>query len=99
MCAYSNMMGDWWHQTWPHTPVPNPLTPSPNAIPWPTIVSDPALAAQMLEVLKRLDAIDKRLNNTDCKVEKEQKVKITRALKGIAKKKRKPTVANRGGVK
>ena len=88
MCAYSNMIGEWHHPTWPYTPAPAPLTPSPNSIPWPTIVADPTLAAQMLEVLKRLEAIDKRLNNLDCKVEKEQKVKITRALKRIAKKKR-----------
>jgi hypothetical protein len=96
MCAYSNMMGDWWHPTWPHTPAPNPLTPSPNAIPWPQIVADPALAAQMLEILKRLEAMDKRLNNIDCLVEKTQKRKIEADLKRIAKrKKRKTTAAQR----
>ncbi len=91
MCVYSNMIGEWWHQTWPATPSPVPARPSPNAIPWPTIVADPALATQMLEVLKRLEAIDARLNNLDCKVEKVQKQKIVRGLKRIAKKKRKPS--------
>lgn len=89
MCVYSNMMGEWWHPTWPASPSPTPAFPSPNSIPWHTIQADPALAAQMLEVLKRLEAIDKRLNNLDCKVEKDQKVKITANLKRIAKKKRK----------
>jgi tetrahydromethanopterin S-methyltransferase subunit G len=88
MCSYSNMIGDWWHPTWPASPTPQPLNPSPNAIPWPTIQADPALAAQMLEVLKRLEAIDKRLDNIDCKVEKDSKKKITTKLKRIAKKKR-----------
>jgi hypothetical protein len=86
MCVYSNMMGEWWHPTWPSSPSPTPLGPSPNAIPWPTIVSDPALAAQMIEVLKQLEAIDKRLNNIDCKVEKVQKRKIETKLKRIAKR-------------
>jgi hypothetical protein len=89
MCVYSNMMGEWWHPTWPVTPAPQPFIPSPNAIPWPTIVADPTLAAQMLEILKRLEAMDKRLNNIDCKVEKVAKRKIETKLKRIAKEKRK----------
>jgi hypothetical protein len=82
------MMGDMWHPTWPAAPTPQPLQPSPNAIPWPTIQADPKLAQQMLDVLARLEAIDKRLNNIDCKVEKASKRKIVSNLKRIAKKKR-----------
>jgi hypothetical protein len=88
MCSYSNMMGDMWHPTWPAAPTPQPLQPSPNAIPWPTIVADPKLAQQMLDVLTRLEAIDKRLNNLDCKVEKASKRKIVSNLKRIAKSKK-----------
>jgi len=88
MCSYSNMIGDMWHPTWPAAPTPQPLQPSPNAIPWPMIVADPKLAQQMLDVLARLEAIDKRLNNIDCKVEKASKRKIVSSLKRIAKKKR-----------
>jgi hypothetical protein len=82
------IMGDMWHPTWPAAPKPQPLNPSPNAIPWPRIVADPRLAQQMLEVLARLEAIDKRLNNIDCKVEKASKKKIVAKLKRIAKKKK-----------
>jgi hypothetical protein len=97
MCVYSNMMGEWWDKTWPASPTPQPLTPSPNAIPWPTIVADPKLAQQMLDILTRLEAIDKRLNNIDCKVEKASKRKIVSKLKRIAKKKRR--TSDRAGVK
>lgn len=98
MCTYSMIMGDMWHPTWPAAPTPQPLNPSPNAIPWPTIVADPRLAQQMLEVLARLEAIDKRLNNIDCKVEKASKKKIVAKLKRIAKKKKaKRSTSKTGG--
>jgi hypothetical protein len=90
------MMGDMWHPTWPAAPTPQPLQPSPNAIPWPTIVNDPKLAQMMLDVLARLEAIDKRLNNIDCKVEKASKKKIVTKLKRIAKKRKQ---SDRGAAK
>ena len=88
MCSYSNMIGDWWHPTWPTGPTPQPFAPSPNSIPWPTITADPKLAQQMIDVLGKLEIIDKRLNNLDCKVEKASKQRIVGKLKRITRKKR-----------
>jgi hypothetical protein len=88
MCTYSLVMGEWWHPTWPASPSPAPALSSPNAIPWLTIVSDPNLAQQMLDILAKLDALDKRLDKLDCKVEKVSKKKIETKLKRIAKGKR-----------
>lgn len=63
-----------------------PLPPSPNSIPWNTVQSDPALAAKMLEVLERLEAIDKKLGLLECKCTDKQKKKLRATLKKIAKK-------------
>jgi hypothetical protein len=41
----------------------------------------PSLAQQMLEVLKRLDEIDKKLNALDCKLKEPEKARIVRKLK------------------
>lgn len=74
MCAVSNTI-----QTW--------TTPSsPNYIPWTVIQNDAQLAAQMLEVIKRLEAIDKRLGLMEqCLVAEPEKKAIKRRLRKIAK--------------
>ena len=94
MCATSTVIDNWTHPTWPIQPIPhNPVPPgitipaAPNAIPWPLIQQDPALAQQMLEVLKRLEALDKRLGKMEqCAVTLEQKRKLKARLRRVAKK-------------
>ena len=101
MCVTSTVIDGWRDPTWPpitpHNPtpfVPAPFiptgpaaVPSPNAIPWPLIQSDPTLAAQMLDVLKRLEALDKRLDKMEqCAVTKREKKNLKARLRRIAKK-------------
>jgi hypothetical protein len=72
----------------PHT---NPLVPGPNAIPWPQIVADPKLAQQMLDILAKLEAIDKRLGQLEsCKVSAVEKKKLKAKLRRIAKRGSRP---------
>lgn len=101
MCVTSFVMQQWWPPN-PHpdvvpiTPtVPNifplpqvdPAPAAPNAIPWPMIQKDPDLAAQMLEVLQRLESIDKKLGLLQqCKVAEPEKRKVKARLRRIAKK-------------
>lgn len=94
MCVTSAVMQQWW----PTVPAPNlpdygkllfQPNIAPNAIPWPTIEKDPALAQQMLEVLKRLEAIDKRLGLMEqCAVAEPEKKKVKAKLRRIAKRAR-----------
>lgn len=93
MCVVSMVMDQWW----PKHPQPEPFDPYktlpqipqiiPNAIPWPMIQKDPQLAEQMLEVLKRLEAIDKKLGLLEqCSVSEPDKKKVKAKLRRIAKK-------------
>jgi hypothetical protein len=74
MCATSMVMDQWMR--------PGSL----NYVPFPNI--DSATAAQMLEVIKRLEEIDKRLNAIDCKLDKPRKdgfkKKLRRRARGVA---------------
>jgi hypothetical protein len=90
MCVTSTVIDGWRDPTWPpiypHNPTPFPTT-SPNAIPWPLIQQDPTLAAQMLDVLKRLEALDKRLDKMEqCAVTKRDKKNLKARLRRIARK-------------
>lgn len=86
MCAVSMLYGDWQHPTWPGPQYPGTV-PTPNAIPWPQIQADPKLAQQMLEVLTKLEAIDKRLGLLEqCKLTAKEKKNFKARLKRIAKK-------------
>lgn len=71
MCVVS-MIYDYYHQPQRYQTV------------WPVVQNDPALAAQLLEVIKRLEAIDKRLGDIECKVERKKKAALKRDLKRIA---------------
>ena len=98
MCVTSTVIDGWsgpgW-PTWPHphtvpliptAPLPEP-TPGPNYIPWPTVQADPALAVQMLELLKKLEAIDRRLGMLEqCKVTRREKKILKDRLRRIAKR-------------
>lgn len=86
MCVTSAVIGDWTHPTWPDYGKAIPATPmTPNAIPWPVIQNDPTLAKQLLEVLKRLEAIDKRLDLLEqCKVTEPGKEQLRERLRQIA---------------
>lgn len=92
MCVTSTVIDGWRDPTWPPITPDNPPfipapPPSPNAIPWPLIQQDPALAAQMLEVLKKLEALDKRLDKIEqCKVTAREKKNLKARLRRIAKK-------------
>lgn len=90
MCVVSMVMEQWWPKPEPYEPQRHPLLPQnppPNSVPWPLIQQDPKLAQQMLEVLKRLEAIDKRLGLVEqCKVAAPEKRKVKAKLRRIAKK-------------
>ena len=94
MCVVSMVMQQWWPAPAPAIPDPYQLpkfipdtNPLPGAIPWPQIEKAPRLAAQMLEVLQKLEAIDKRLGLLEqCKVAAPEKKKIKAKLRRIAKK-------------
>ncbi len=71
MCAVS-FVSDYYTKQWPQQ---HPTSPAP----W---QSDPTVAAQLLEVLRRLDAIDKRLGDIECK--DATKAAFIRALEAAA---------------
>jgi hypothetical protein len=82
MCVYSMVLNDWMRKDSPnHIPGFEPYKPLPPVI-------DPQLAKQMLDVLKRLDEIDKKLGALDCKVNEKDKEKITTKLRRRAKVKK-----------
>jgi hypothetical protein len=91
MCVTSTVIDGWRDPTWPqitpHNPGPFTLPASPNAIPWPMIQQDPSLAVQMLEVLKRLEALDRRLDKMEqCAVTAREKKNLKARLRRIASK-------------
>lgn len=95
MCTVSTVIDGWRDPTWPpmypgpHVPAMpiEPWKPGPNAVPWPTIQSDPQLAQQMLDILAKLEAIDKRLGQLEqCKVTAKEKRALKQKLRRIAKK-------------
>lgn len=89
MCIMSMVMNEWWPKK-EETPGLVLTPPPPNAIPWPQIQKDPELAAQMLEVIQRLEAIDKRLGLLEqCKVSEPEKKKVKARLRKIAAKRKK----------
>jgi hypothetical protein len=97
MCTTSAVIDGWRDPSWPYTPtvrafpkIPphtQPSVPGPNAIPWPLIQQDPALAQQMLDLLAKLEAIDKRLGQLEqCKVSVKEKKALKARLRRIAKR-------------
>lgn len=72
MCVVSMVTGGWT----------NPL--DPNYIPIPTIQKDPDLAKQMLEIIKKLDALDKKVGAIDCSLDDDYKEKYIKLLEKIA---------------
>lgn len=101
MCVTSTVIDGWRDPTWPINPMPTPYIPAPyipaphidppakgpNAIPWPKIESDPKLAQQMLDILAKLEAIDKRLGMLEqCKISAAAKKSLKAKLRHIAKK-------------
>ena len=86
MCVVSMVMDQWWPTTVPRR-VPD------QSIPWPVIQEDPALAKSLLEIIHRLESIDKRLGQLErCSVTVKKKAAIKRKLSRIAKSaKERPT--------
>ena len=74
MCAVS-FVSDYYQNTWPQRFPENPA-------PW---TKDPDLAQRLLDVIERLDKIDKRLGDIECK--DAEKAKFKRSLKRAAAKK------------
>lgn len=72
MCAVSMVMGGWT----------DPI--GPNYIPLPTIQQDTDLAKKMLEIIKKLDEIDRKVGAKDCSLENEYKEKYIKLLEKIA---------------
>ena len=77
MCVVSMVMDQWW---------PRRNTLPDTSIPWPVIQEDPKLAKQLLEILVRLERIDRRLGQLErCKSTAKEKAAIKRRLGRIAK--------------
>jgi mannose/fructose-specific phosphotransferase system component IIA len=57
------------------------LPTSPNYIPPNVIQSDPNLARMMLEIIEKLDALDKKVNAIDCKLQEKEKEEFKQILK------------------
>lgn len=72
MCSVSVVMGGWTGLG------------SPNFIPWTSTVPAPDLAQQMLDVIERLERIDKRMGAIECLVEAKTKRAYKRKLKARA---------------
>lgn len=70
MCATCAIIDQWT----------NPFTPA--FVPWPTV--SPNLAQEMLTVIQKLEDIDRRLGQLECKVEASVKAKFKRKLKARA---------------
>lgn len=90
MCTTSTVIDGWRDSSWPYvhpiypvgTPHVEPISTGPNAIPWPLIQQDPALAKQMLDLLAKLEAIDKRLGQLEqCKVSAKEKKSLKAKLR------------------
>ena len=80
MCVVSMVMDQWW----PNSPR---RTAPDTSIPWPMIQQDPDLAQKLLDIIMRLEAIDKRLGQLErCKSTAKEKAAIKRRLCRIAKK-------------
>lgn len=73
MCAVS-AISDYYSNQYP-------LQVPSNPAPW---QNDPAVAKQLLEVLKRLDKLDKRLGDLECK--DAAKAAFLKALEAAAKR-------------
>lgn len=76
MCAVSNVVGPWT----------SPM--DPNYIPWKKNSPDPSTAFEMLEIIRRLEALDKKLGAIECKLEEAAKEKFKRKLQRRAGKKK-----------
>lgn len=74
MCAVSNVVGPWT------TPM------DPNYIPWTKQLPTPDTAAQILDVIRRLEALDKKLGAIECKLEEAEKEKFKKKLRRRAGK-------------
>jgi len=95
MCTFSVVTKDWNDPFSPNfIPIPGwPLKPidlTPNSVPAnpvPNISVTPDLAKQMLDVLKRIDEIDKKLGRLDCILNDDKKEEYVKLLKKVARKK------------
>lgn len=72
MCTVSMVIGDWTDRH------------SPNFLDMYRHPPTPDLALKMLEVIQRLDEIDKRLGLLDCKVKEPEKEIFIRKLRELA---------------
>lgn len=93
MCSYSMIANDWMNPNSPnYTPVPgwpqkqqNPFDGIlPVTITTTPPVVTPDIAKQMLEILQRLDALDKKLGRLDCILNEVEKTNYVNALRKIA---------------
>jgi hypothetical protein len=102
MCTVSMIMKDWMNPGSPnHIPLPRWNEPlNPHVVPYvppfvpkidqiiPTVpVVTPDLAKQMLDILKRVDELDKKLGRINCLLEEQEKEGYIKTLKKIARKK------------
>lgn len=73
MCIMSVVVDDWQRGL--------------NQIQWTPTYPDPATAQQMLDVIKRLEALDKKMDALECKLKAPVKEAFKRKLKRRAAKK------------
>jgi len=74
VCATSAIIDQWT----------NPRLPS--FVPWTPVSPSPNLAQEMLTVISKLEDIDRRLKQTECKLEAALKTKFKRRLQRRANK-------------
>ena len=74
MCVTSAIIDQWT----------NPFTPA--FVPWPTV--SPNLAQEMLTVIQKLEDIDRRLGQLECKMETATKERFKKRLKKRASTKK-----------
>ena len=96
MCVVSNIMLPWGQPVNPNAPPytppyqpPDPWHPKQWPIP-PIETIDPKIAKQLLDVIARLEKIDKALGLLDCKVDALEKKAIVKRLKKQARRKPAP---------
>lgn len=95
MCTYSMVAKDWIDGPnkidIPGYPTPNPPVDWPNFLPTYPLPSPspvtPEIAKQMLDILAKVDDLDKKLGRIDCKLNEIEKKAYVEALRKVANQK------------
>lgn len=83
MCVTSAVIRDWTTPYEPQKPgqfQPDVPVPLPNYVPWTQSWPTPDVAKQMLEIIERLEKLDKAVGALNCKLEAKEKAAYKRKL-------------------